>query len=243
MESHPVIRDTRKRMAEELAWNDALSGLWTRGYGRLGMLFCPRQCEEMRSLYDNGDLFRSRIDMARYRFGRGEYQYFAYPLPDMVEELRHELYSGLVGAATEWMQALSLPQDYPRELDDFLTSCHLAGQQRPTPLVLRYGAGDFNCLHQDLYGEIFFPFQVVVGLSQPDKEFTGGELLLTEQQPRAQSIGHAIRLEQGEAVVITTRYRPVKGSRGYYRTNFRHGVSPLLSGERYTLGIIFHDAT
>ena len=230
-------------MAEELHWNDALSGLWTRGYGRLGTLLRPRQCEEIRSLYDNGDLFRSRIDMARYRFGRGEYQYFAYPLPDVVETLRHEFYSGLVETAAEWMRALGLPQDYPLDLDDFLERCHAAGQQRPTPLMLRYAAGDFNCLHQDLYGEIFFPFQVVVGLSQPDKEFTGGELLLVEQQPRAQSIGHAIRLEQGEAVVISTRYRPAKGARGYYRTNFRHGVSPLLSGERYTLGIIFHDAT
>ncbi|HWY49435.1 MAG TPA: 2OG-Fe(II) oxygenase [Bryobacteraceae bacterium] len=229
-------------MPEDLAWNDALSGLWTRGYGRLGTLLCPRQCEEMRSLYDNGDLFRSRIDMARYRFGRGEYQYFAYPLPDVVERLRHELYSGLVDVATEWMQALSLPQEYPPTLDDFLKTCHNAGQQRPTPLILQYGTGDYNCLHQDLYGEIFFPFQVVIGLSRPGQEFTGGELLLLEQQARAQSIGHAIRLEQGEAVVITTRYRPAKGARGYYRTNFRHGVSPLLSGERYTLGVIFHDA-
>jgi hypothetical protein len=230
-------------MAEELTWNEALNGLWARGYGRLGRLLRPRQCEDLRSLYENADLFRSRIDMARYRFGRGEYQYFAYPLPDVVETLRHQLYSRLAETATEWMKALSLPQDYPRELDEFLKSCHSAGQERPTPLVLRYGAGDFNCLHQDLYGDIFFPFQVVVGLSKPDTEFTGGELLLVEQQPRAQSIGHAIRLEQGEAVVITTRYRPAKGSRGYYRTNFRHGVSPLLSGERYTLGIIFHDAT
>jgi hypothetical protein len=180
--------------------------------------------------------------MARYRFGRGEYQYFDYPLPDLVEKLRHQLYAPLVTTAAEWMNALALPQDYPPTLDDFLERCHGAGQKRPTPLLLHYGEGDFNCLHQDLYGEIFFPFQVVVGLSQPDKEFTGGELLLVEQQPRAQSIGHSIRLQQGEAVVITTRYRPAKGSRGYYRTNFRHGVSPLLSGERYTLGIIFHDA-
>jgi len=235
-------------MREDLAWNDALSGLWSRGYGRLGTLLCPAQCEDLRSLYQNADLFRSRIDMARYRFGRGEYQYFAYPLPEVVETLRRELYRRLVSTAIEWMKALGLhqacgPQDYPPTLDDFLKNCHAAGQHRPTPLMLRYAAGDFNCLHQDLYGDICFPFQVVVGLSQADKEFTGGELLLVEQQPRAQSIGHGIRMEQGEGVVITTRYRPAKGSRGYYRTNFRHGVSPLLSGERYTLGIIFHDAT
>jgi hypothetical protein len=229
-------------MAETLAWNDALSGLWSVGYGRLGKLLSPRQCDGLRSLYGEADLFRSRIEMARFRFGRGEYQYFAYPLPSLVEKLRHELYSQLAGTAVEWMNALALPQDYPADLPEFLRRCHDAGQNRPTPLLLHYTTGDFNCLHQDLYGDVSFPFQVVVGLSQPDKEFTGGELLLVEQQPRAQSIGHSIRLEQGEAVVITTRYRPVKGSRGYYRTNFRHGVSPLLSGERYTLGIIFHDA-
>ncbi len=224
------------------SWSEALNGLWNRGYGRLGTLLTPRQCEQVRSLYSKAELFRSRIDMARYRFGRGEYQYFANPLPDPVDKLRRDLYGNLVDAATDWMKALNLPQDYPEKLDDFLKLCHAAGQERPTPLLLHYVAGDFNCLHQDLYGEVFFPFQVVIGLSKPDDEFTGGELLLVEQQPRAQSIGQAIRLEQGEGVVITTRYRPVKGSRGYYRTNFRHGVSPLLSGERYTLGIIFHDA-
>jgi uncharacterized protein len=229
-------------MTEALDWEPALDGLWSRGYGRLGALLSSRQCENLRSLYAKGDLFRSRIEMARYRFGRGDYQYFDYPLPNLVEKLRHELYGRLVNSATEWMKALSLPQDYPADLPEFLKRCHSAGQMRPTPLLLHYTTGDFNCLHQDLYGEIFFPFQVVVGLSRPDEEFTGGELLLVEQQPRAQSIGHAIRLQQGEAVVITTRYRPAKGSRGYYRTNFRHGVSPLLSGERYTLGIIFHDA-
>jgi hypothetical protein len=230
-------------MAKALDWNQALDGLWARGYGRLGTLLSKRQCEDVRALYQNTGLFRSRVDMARYRFGRGEYQYFAHPLPALVEKLRHELYGHLATSAAEWMQALALPQDYPLELDDFLDRCHKAGQQRPTPLLLHYTAGDFNCLHQDLYGEIFFPFQVVIGLSRPDEEFAGGELLLVEQQPRAQSIGHSIRLQQGEAAVITTRYRPVKGSRGFHRTNFRHGVSPLLSGERYTLGIIFHDAT
>jgi hypothetical protein len=222
---------------------EALGSLWTRGYGRLGILLNERECEGIRSLYAQPELFRSRIDMARYRFGRGEYQYFSYPLPAPIEELRHALYGDLGNAARDWMAALSLPKEYPAGLAAFLEQCHTAGQVRPTPLLLRYQAGDFNCLHQDLYGEIFFPFQVIVCLSKPDEEFTGGELLLVEQQPRAQSVGHAIRLEQGEAVVITTRYRPAKGSRGYYRTNFRHGVSPLLSGERYTLGIIFHDAT
>src|ERR1700676_139127 len=181
-------------MAKALNWEQALDGLWSRGYGRLGTVLTQRQCENLRSLYEKSDLFRSRIDMARYRFGRGEYQYFADPLPDLVEKLRHDLYGPLANAAAEWMTALALPQNYAPRLEAFLKRRHAAGQKRPTPLLLRYGAGDFNCLHQDLYGEVFFPFQVVIGLSQPDKEFAGGELLLVEQQPRAQSIGHAIRV-------------------------------------------------
>jgi hypothetical protein len=219
-----------------------MESLWSHGYGRLGKILTARECESIRSLYTQPDLFRSKIDMARYRFGRGEYQYFNYPLPHRIDELRQQMYGQLVNTARDWTAALYRSQVYPENLADFLNQCKSAGQPRPTPLLLRYRAGDFNCLHQDLYGEVFFPFQVVVCLSRPNEEFTGGELMLVEQQPRAQSVGHAIRLEQGEAVVITTRYRPVKGARGYYRTNFRHGVSPLLSGERYTLGIIFHDA-
>jgi hypothetical protein len=217
-------------------------GLWQRGYSRLGALLKSEEAEQIRSLYMAPEKFRSHIDMARYRFGRGEYQYFAYPLPERIDQIRHDLYAHLAPVAREWMSALSRDAQYPDDLDTFLESCHAAGQTRPTPLLLRYRDSDFNCLHQDLYGDVVFPFQVVIGLSRPGDEYCGGELLLVEQQPRAQSVGHAIRLEQGEAVVITTRYRPVKGSRGYYRTNMRHGVSPLTSGERYTLGIIFHDA-
>jgi len=227
---------------DEIDWNAAVDTLWTRGYSRLGKLLDRAEAEQLRSLYTEGALFRSRIDMARYRFGRGEYQYFAYPLPPMVDELRHGLYRRLAPAARDWMAALSLDADYPDHLEEFLNGCHEKGQSRPTPLVLRYAAGDFNCLHQDLYGDVVFPFQVVVCLSRPQEEFSGGELLLVEQQPRAQSIGYAIHLQQGEAVVITTRYRPAKGKRGYHRTNFRHGVSLIETGERYTLGIIFHDA-
>ena len=222
--------------------NDPRPGLWDTGYARMGTLLNEQQCEQLRGLYEQPELFRSTVDMARYRFGRGEYKYLAYPLPDLVTRLREALYSRLVDTANEWMTALGLPAGFPPDLGAFLARCHAQGQNRPTPLILHYRSGDFNCLHQDLYGDIVFPFQVVFCLSKPDREFTGGELLLVEQQPRAQSIGHAIRLEQGEAVVITTRYRPVKGSRGYYRTNLRHGVSPILTGERFTMGIIFHDA-
>ena len=225
-----------------LPWEQIRTGLWDTGYGRTGPLLSRAECESLRSLYGDDGVFRSRVDMARHRFGRGEYKYFSYPLPPLVAELRGALYAGLFETANDWMAALSLSSNYPPELGRFLEHCREHGQSRPTPLMLRYKAGDYNCLHQDLYGDIVFPFQVVFCLSAVDREFTGGELLVLEQQPRAQSIGHAIRMEQGEGVVITTRYRPVKGSRGYYRTNLRHGVSPVRSGERYTMGIIFHDA-
>ena len=216
--------------------------LRNHGYQRLGHLLTRVQCEQLRSLYNNGGNFRSRIEMARFRFGRGEYKYFAYPLPPLVEGLRTSLYGDLAPLARQWMEELHMPADYPDELEEFLRVCHAAGQQRPTPLLLRYREDDYNALHQDVYGKIIFPFQVICCLSQPEIEFTGGELLLVEQQPRAQSVGRVVRMAQGEAVVITTRYRPVRGSRGFYRTNYRHGVSPVESGERFTLGLIFHDA-
>jgi hypothetical protein len=230
-----------KRVAD-VAWPEVGSRLWSQGYGRIGHLLPREECEALRTRYGEPDLFRSRIDMARFQFGRGEYQYFAYPLPRIVGELRKALYPKLAEIANPWMQALSLDGGFPADLASFLERCHAQGQTRPTPLLLRYRTGDYNCLHQDLYGDAVFPFQVIVGLSRPGEDFTGGELLLTEQRPRAQSMGHAVRLEQGEAVAITTRYRPVPGARGYHRTTMRHGVSPILSGERYTLGLIFHDA-
>ena len=224
-----------------LNWNDIESQLTASGFARMGQLLHCEECESLRSLYTENRHFRSRIDMVRYRFGKGEYQYFAYPLPTLVSELRSELYAGLAEPATGWMEALGKPNRFPPEHAAFLKQCAKHGQTRSTPLMLRYRTGDYNCLHQDVYGEVVFPFQVILGLSQPDREFAGGELLLVEQRPRAQSIGHVVRLEQGEAVAITTRWRPVKGSRGYYRANLRHGVSEVHSGERYTLGIIFHD--
>jgi uncharacterized protein len=216
--------------------------LWADGYAPLGKLLDARECRDLRALFGKDDAFRKHIDMARYRFGEGSYRYFAYPLPEKIERLREELYAKLAPIADEWMKALGLESGFPATLKSFLAQCKKHGQTRPTPLLLRYEEGGYNCLHQDLYGEIVFPFQIVVGLSDPAKDYEGGELLLVEQRPRAQSIGHALRLGQGEAVVITTRYRPVKGTRGFYRANLRHGVSRITKGERYTLGIIFHDA-
>ena len=235
-------KTTLERVAE-LSNGEIEGRLSEAGFARLGALLGREECESLRALYADPSRFRSRIDMVRYRFGRGEYQYFAYPLPQLAAELRETLYRRLVGTANRWSEALGLPAKFPQEHALFLNECAKHGQVRPTPLLLRYRAGDYNCLHQDVYGEVVFPFQVIFCLSRPDDEFTGGELLLVEQRPRAQSVGHAIRLGQGEAVVITTRWRPVQGSRGYYRANVRHGVSEVLSGERYTLGIIFHDGS
>ncbi len=212
------------------------------GYARLGQVLSRKMCEDLRGAYDDEENFRSTINMERYRFGRGQYRYLRYPLPQQVQSLREALYELLVPAAREWCALLRMPAEYPGTLKAFLKVCRASGQKRPTPLLLRYRAGDYNCLHQDLYGERMFPFQVIVGLSEPGREYEGGELLLVEQRPRAQSVGQALTLAQGEAVAITTRYRPVEGSRGVYRTNIRHGVSPLIRGERFTLGVIFHDA-
>lgn len=240
----PVRMEPKKisgRVAS-LRWPEVAASMWAAGFGRLGHLLGQDECEALRALYGRPELFRSRVEMERFRFGRGEYQYFAYPLPPLVADLRAALFRHLAPLANEWMAALSLKSDFPGELENFLKRCHARGQKSPTPLLLRYRAGDFNRLHQDVYGDLVFPFQVIFCLSKPEAEFAGGELLLVEQQPRAQSIGHAVRLEQGEGIVITTRYRPARGSRGYYRTNFRHGVSAVLSGERFTLGVIFHDA-
>jgi hypothetical protein len=216
--------------------------LWSKGYASLGRVLAPAACNSIRALYDDGRLFRSTIDMARYRFGRGQYRYFADPVPDQVADLRARYYEELAPIACEWMSALRMPFAYPATHDAFLAHCKKKGQARPTPLLLRYRAGDYNCLHQDLYGPIAFPFQVIVSLSEPEEEFSGGALLLVEQRPRAQSVGHSLALGKGEAVAITTRYRPAKSARGFARTNFRHGVSEITRGERMTLGLIFHDA-
>jgi hypothetical protein len=203
----------------------------------------PRDtCNEIAALYATDALFRSRIVMGRHGFGRGEYKYFAYPLPPGIAALRAGLYPRLAGIANRWNAAMGIAVRYPEALDEFLARCHAAGQTRPTPLLLRYGPGDYNCLHQDLYGEHVFPLQVAILLSDPGRDFTGGEFVLTEQRPRMQSRAEVVPLAQGEGVIFPVHHRPVQGTRGVYRVNMRHGVSRIRSGRRHTLGIIFHDA-
>ncbi len=214
----------------------------TTGWAKTPRLLAPSECAELIRLWEDEDRFRARIEMARYRFGEGAYKYFQYPLPELVAELRALLYPPLAAIANRWQEALGERERYPERLEEYLARCHRAGQTRPTPLLLRYEAGGYNCLHQDLYGDLAFPLQVTCFLSRPDQDYTGGEFLLVEQRPRAQSRGEAIRGEQGEAVIFPTRYRPVRGARGHYRVVMRHGVSTVRSGERCTLGVIFHDA-
>lgn len=224
-----------------LDWAGLGEALDARGCATTDPILSPDECREVISLYGRRERFRSRIVMARHNFGSGEYQYFAYPLPRLVATLRRRFYERLSPIANRWAAALG-GLAYPADLKTFLEDCRAHGQARPTPLILRYEAGDFNCLHQDLYGEIAFPLQVAICLSRKDVDFTGGEFLLVEQRPRAQSRGEAVALEQGQAIIFANRYRPVAGKRGSYRTAMRHGVSRLHSGERYTLGLIFHDA-
>ncbi|OLF53380.1 2OG-Fe(II) oxygenase [Pseudomonas chlororaphis] len=205
-------------------------------------LLTPEQCHELSSLYPRSELFRSRVVMARHGFGRGEYQYFAYPLPPLIGGLRAQLYPRLVPLANRWNRSMNIPVEYPPRHADFLERCHACGQQRPTPLLLQYGPEDYNCLHQDLYGDNVFPLQVAILLSQPDRDFTGGEFVITEQRPRMQSRPQVIGLKQGDALIFAVHHRPVPGARGHYRVTLRHGVSRLHSGRRHTLGVIFHDA-
>jgi uncharacterized protein len=212
------------------------------GSSMLERVLAGNECQALAGLYSDDRLFRSRIVMARHGFGRGEYKYFEYPLPEVVMDLRTAIYPRLVPIANRWNSALGIEVRFPEKHVDFLKRCHAAGQVRPTPLLLQYGEGDHNCLHQDLYGEHVFPIQVTILLSEPQKDFTGGEFVLTEQRPRMQSRPEVVPLRQGDAVVFAVHHRPVRGSRGSYRVNMRHGVSRLRSGHRYTLGIIFHDA-
>ena len=223
-------------------WDRVARDLDARGNAVLEQLLSPDECRAVAALYPRADLFRSRVVMARHGFGRGEYQYFNYPLPELIAGLRTALYSHLAPLADRWNEAMGIDVRYPREHADFIARCHAAGQSKPTPLLLQYHTDDYNCLHQDVYGEHLFPLQVAVLLSEPGRDFTGGEFVMTEQRPRMQSRAEVVPLRQGDAVVFTVRNRPVQGSRGVYRVNHRHGVSRIRSGQRHTLGIIFHDA-
>jgi hypothetical protein len=235
-------KSLNSRLINSLDWPGLAADLDSRGCALLPGLLSPSLCREVADLYADDSRFRSRIVMARHGFGRGEYKYFAYPLPPPIAELRRALYPHLAPIANTWSRRLGENRSYPTELEAFLKQCHSAGQLKPTPLLLQYGPEDYNCLHQDLYGEWVFPLQLTVLLSQPGSDFTGGEFLLTEQRPRMQSRAEVVPLGQGDAVVFAVRHRPVHGTRGDYRVNLRHGVSRVRSGRRYTLGVIFHDA-
>jgi uncharacterized protein len=224
-------------------WSAIQAQLDAGGWAVVPGLLEPAACRQLAALYTDDNLFRSRVVMSRHGFGRGEYKYFAYPLPSLVAELRTALYPHLAPIANEWNRRLRDDRRYPTSLAAFLEKCHAAGQVKPTPLLLQYGPDDYNCLHQDLYGEWVFPLQLTVLLSDPDRDFTGGEFVLTEQRPRMQSRAEVVPLGQGDAVVFAVHHRPVRGTRGDYRVNMRHGVSRIRSGRRHTLGVIFHDAS
>jgi len=224
-----------------LDWTDIAVQLDRFGCATTGALLSADECAAVSACYDDDKLYRSRVIMARHGFGRGEYKYFAYPLPDMVASLRASLYPPLAAIANRWNEQMGTGQRFPTEHATYLKRCHAGGQSRPTPLLLQYGAGDYNCLHQDVYGELVFPLQVAFLLSRPGEDFSGGEFVLTEQRPRMQSRAEVVPLRQGEGVIFPVHHRPVQGTRGLYRVNMRHGVSRLREGRRHTLGVIFHD--
>jgi uncharacterized protein len=224
-------------------WTRVHADLDAHGWAMLEHILIPSECRALAALYQDGGRFRSHVVMARHGFGRGEYKYFAYPLPELIDALRTAIYPRLAPLADRWNGVMGIDVSYPVTHADFLARCHAAGQRRPTPLLLQYGAGDFNALHQDLYGEHVFPLQAVFLLSQPGEDFEGGEFVLTEQRPRMQSRAEVVPLRQGDAAIFAVHHRPVPGRRGHYRVKLRHGVSRVRSGHRHTTGIIFHDAT
>ena len=243
--ANPTIRPSVPDIATRVAavdWTQAASDLDAQGCAVLQGLLAVEECRTLAALYPDDAHFRSRVVMGRHGFGRGEYKYFSCPLPELIAELRPALYAQLHGIANRWNETMAIDIRYPERHDAFLDRCHAAGQKRPTPLLLQYGPGDYNCLHQDLYGEHVFPLQVAILLSEPGQDFTGGEFVLTEQRPRMQSRADVVPLRQGDAVAFAVHVRPVQGTRGYYRVNMRHGVSRVRSGHRHTAGVIFHDA-
>jgi uncharacterized protein len=238
----PLARSDIPTRIDAIDWTQATGDLDAQGCAVLKNLLTPDECQAIVSLYPDDAHFRSRVVMGRHGFGRGEYKYFSYPLPSLIEQLRPALYAKLNGVANRWNEAMGIDIRYPAVHDAFLKRCHEAGQTRPTPLLLQYEPGDYNCLHQDLYGEHVFPLQVAILLSEPGRDFSGGEFVLTEQRPRMQSRPEVVPLTQGDAVAFAVHHRPVQGTRGVYRVNLRHGVSRIRSGHRHTVGVIFHDA-
>lgn len=234
--------DTGARL-QACDWAGIGDELDAHGCAMLEAMLSPQECAKLASMYADDERFRSRVVMGRHGFGRGEYRYFDYPLPELVAGLRGAVYPRLAPIANRWNSSMGLPVRYPASHAEFIARCHAAGQRRPTPLLLQYGAGDYNCLHQDLYGEHVFPLQLAILLSEPGRDFSGGEFVLTEQRPRMQSRVEVVPLRQGDAVLFAVHQRPLQGRRGSYRVNLRHGVSRVRSGRRHTLGIIFHDAT
>jgi uncharacterized protein len=233
----PTIADR----IEALEWPALTERMDAEGFAQTPPMFSASECRSLASSFEDGH-FRSTIDMRRYRFGEGEYKYFDAPLPELIDGARHALYPPLAALANDWAQRLGEPATFPAELDDFLERCHRAGQRRTTPLILRYGEGGHNTLHQDVYGEVAFPLQVVTMLDRPGEDFQGGQFVLLEQRPRAQSRAHVVDLQRGAFLIFPTRHRPVQGTRGHYRATMRHGVATVHSGRRTTLGVIFHDA-
>jgi len=245
-DSHAMNLASTERPAKRtrsIDWDRISCDLDESGAATIERLLSAGECEVLAASYSNEELFRSRVVMERHGFGRGEYKYFRYPLPEVVATLRKVVYPRLAPIANQWNAAMGIEVRYPKEHAEYIACCHAAGQVKPTPLLLQYGPGDYNCLHQDLYGEHVFPLQLTILLSEPERDFTGGEFVVTEQRPRMQSRPEVVPLRQGDAVVFAVHHRPVRGTRGFYRVNLRHGVSRVRTGHRHTLGIIFHDAT
>jgi uncharacterized protein len=239
---HVVPSASIEQRVVAIDWTQVSQDLDTEGHVIIKHILSRDECQATSALFQHDDLFRSRVVMERHRFGRGEYKYFKYPLPEIVASLRTAVYPHLVPIANRWNEALGIDARYPKHHADYIERCHQAGQQKPTPLLLQYATGDYNCLHQDLYGEHVFPLQLAILLSEPEHDFTGGEFVLTEQRPRMQSRPMVVSLRQDDGVVFAVHHRPVQGTKSVYRVNLRHGVSRIRSGQRHTLGIIFHDA-
>jgi hypothetical protein len=235
-----MMKDIKGRL-RDISWDRLAGQMNEKGYAHIPDILTKKECLSLTDLYPDDGLYRKTIRMERYRFGAGEYKYFRYPLPSLLQEIRQTVYPYLAPIANGWMEALKIDSRFPSSFEALLKTCQAHRQEKPTVLILKYGEGGFNTLHQDLYGEIYFPIQLVLFLNEPEEDYTGGEFVLTEQIPRAQSKAIVLKPKRGDLLFFTTRFRPVKGSKGYYRVNMKHGISPLHSGQRHTAGIIFHD--